>query len=77
MLKFSENSFAKIRESLNLEKIRQNSLILFTADRVETRAGIFIQSMGARNRGEYGYRTDPPGYIGGRNSILGIDSWAP
>ncbi len=35
------------------------------------RAGIFKESMGARNRG------GPPGYIGLRNSFLGIDSWAP
>ncbi len=26
---------------------------------------------------ELGYRTGPPGYIGWRNSVLGIDSWAP
>jgi hypothetical protein len=26
---------------------------------------------------EEGNRTDPPGYIGGRNSFLGIDSGAP
>ncbi len=26
---------------------------------------------------EKGYRTGPPGYIGWRNSFLGIDSWAP
>ncbi len=26
---------------------------------------------------EEGYRTDPPGYIGWRNSFLGIDSGAP
>ncbi len=40
-------------------------------------AGIFKQSMGARNRVGMGYRTGPPGYIGWRNSFLGIDSWAP
>ncbi len=34
--------------------------------------------MGARNREEEeGYRTGPPGYIGWRNSFLGIDSGAP
>ncbi len=33
--------------------------------------------MGARNRGEEGYRTGPPGHIGWRNSFLGIDSGAP
>jgi len=37
-------------------------------------AGIFKQSMGARNRVGIGL---PPGYIGWRNSFLGIDSWAP
>jgi hypothetical protein len=26
---------------------------------------------------EYVYRTGPPGYIGWRNSFLGIYSWAP
>jgi hypothetical protein len=26
---------------------------------------------------EWGYRTGPPGYIGWRNSFLGIDFWAP
>jgi len=39
-----------------------------TGDEFLPRAGIFKQSMGARN---------PPGYIGWRNSFLGIDSWAP
>jgi hypothetical protein len=43
-----------------------------------TRAGIFKQSMGARNREEeQGYRTGLPGYIGWRHSFLGIDSRAP
>ncbi len=32
--------------------------------------------MGARDRVAQGYRTGPPGYIGWRNSFLGIDSWA-
>jgi hypothetical protein len=41
------------------------------------RAGIFKQSMGARNRVGIGYRTGPPGYIGWRKSFLGIDSSAP
>jgi hypothetical protein len=41
------------------------------------RAGIFKESMAARNRGGMGYRTGPPGYIGWRNSFFGIDSWAP
>ncbi len=43
------------------------------------RAGIFKQSMGARNRGGIWYRTGPQGYIGLRirNSFLGINSWAP
>ncbi len=42
-------------------------------------AGIFKKSMGARNRGGIGlpYRTGPPGYIGWRNSFLGINSGAP
>ncbi len=35
------------------------------------RAGIFKESMGARNQGS------PPGYIGLQNSFLGIDSGAP
>jgi hypothetical protein len=35
----------------------------------------FLNNMGARNR--KGYRTGPPGYIGWRNSFLGIKSWAP
>ncbi len=33
--------------------------------------------MGARNRGGIGLSYRPPGYIGWRNSFLGIDSWAP
>jgi hypothetical protein len=33
----------------------------------ETYAGIFKQSMGARNRVGIGYRTGPPGNIGWRN----------
>jgi hypothetical protein len=43
------------------------------------RAGIFKQSMGARNLLGIGYRrTGPqPGFIGWWNSFLGIDSWAP
>jgi hypothetical protein len=40
-------------------------------------AGIFKKSMGARNRGGIGFRSGPPGYIGWRNSFLGINSWAP
>ncbi len=34
-------------------------------------AGIFKQSIGARNRGGIGYRTGPPGW---QNAFLGIDS---
>jgi hypothetical protein len=43
------------------------------------RAGIFKQSMGARNLGiGLSYRrTGSPGFIGLRNSFFGIDSWAP
>jgi hypothetical protein len=42
------------------------------------RAGIFKESMGAiGTEEEEGYRTGPPGYIGWRNSFLGIDSGAP
>ncbi len=42
------------------------------------RAGIFKRSMGARNRVGIGLPYQPPGYIGWRNSFLGIfDSWAP
>ncbi len=44
----------------------------------EYRAGIFKESMGARNRGGRGLSfRPPPGYIGWRNSFLGIDSGAP
>ncbi len=44
-----------------------------------SRAGIFKKSLGARKgtEEEEGYRTGPPGYIGWRNSFLGIDSGAP
>ncbi len=41
------------------------------------RAGIFKESMGLGTEEEEGYRTGPPGYIGWRNSFLGIDSGAP
>jgi hypothetical protein len=42
------------------------------------RAGIFKESIGAKGtEDEEGYRTGPPGYIGWRNSFLGIDSGAP
>ncbi len=42
------------------------------------RAGVFKESMGAiGTEEEEGYRTGPPGYIGWRNSFLGIDSGAP
>jgi hypothetical protein len=38
----------------------------------------FLNSLWGFGTGEeYGYRTGPPGYIGWRNSFLGIDSWAP
>jgi hypothetical protein len=30
-----------------------------------------------RTEKEYGYRTGPPGYIGWRNSFLGVNAWAP
>ncbi len=43
----------------------------------KNRAGIFKESMGARNRRGESYRTGPPGYIGWRNSFLEIDSGAP
>ncbi len=34
-----------------------------------------LQGLGTEQ--EQGYRTGPPGFIGWRNSFLGIDSWAP
>jgi hypothetical protein len=38
----------------------------------------FLKSLwGLGTEEEKGYRTGPPGYIGRRNSFLGIDSWAP
>ncbi len=38
----------------------------------------FLKSLwGPGTEGEYGYRTGPPGYIGWRNSFLGINSGAP
>jgi hypothetical protein len=38
----------------------------------------FLKSLwGLGTEEEQGYRTGPPGYIGWRNSFLGIDSWAP
>ncbi len=42
-------------------------------------AGILEQSMGAGNRVGLGTgsRTGPPGYIGWRNRLILIDSWAP
>ncbi len=40
-------------------------------------AGIFNESMGEGTEEEEGYRTGEPGYIGWRNSFLGIDSGAP
>jgi hypothetical protein len=43
-----------------------------------TSAGIFKESMGARNRVGIGLLyTGPPGYTAWRNWFLGIDSWAP
>jgi hypothetical protein len=42
-----------------------------------TGAGIFKESMGARNRGGIGLSYRPAGYIGWLYSFLGIDSWAP
>jgi hypothetical protein len=42
------------------------------------RDGIFKKSMGAiGTEEELGDRTGPPGYIGWRNSFLGINSEAP
>jgi hypothetical protein len=55
-------------------------LPLLHSPNASPRAGIFKESMGARSvdtEEEKGYRTGPPGYIGWRNSILGIDSWTP
>jgi hypothetical protein len=40
-------------------------------------AGIFKEAIGLGTGEEEGYRTGPPGYIGWRNSFLGIDSGAP
>ncbi len=38
----------------------------------------FLKSLwGLGTEDEKGYRTGTPGYIGWRNSFLGIDSWAP
>jgi hypothetical protein len=38
----------------------------------------FLNSLwGLGTEEEQGCRTDPPGYLGRRNSFLGIDSWAP
>jgi hypothetical protein len=38
----------------------------------------FLNSpLGLGTEEEEDYRTGPPGYIGWRNSFLGIDSWAP
>jgi hypothetical protein len=38
----------------------------------------FLKSLwGLGTKEEEGYRTGPPGYIGWRNSFLGIDSGAP
>ena len=38
----------------------------------------FLKSLwGLGTEEEEGYRTGPPGYIGWRNSFLGIASWAP
>jgi hypothetical protein len=58
--------------------------VTWTADKFATtidiinliRAGIFKQSMGARNRVGIGL-SYLPGFIGWRNSFLGIDFWAP
>jgi hypothetical protein len=47
------------------------------ASKEYTRAGIFKESMGARNRGGRGLSYGPPCYIGWRNSFLEIDSGAP
>jgi hypothetical protein len=44
---------------------------------IASRAGIFKESMGARNRIGRGLSYRPPGYIGWRNSFLGIDSGSP
>jgi hypothetical protein len=39
--------------------------------------GIFKESMGLGTEEGEGYSTGPPGYIGWRNSFIGIDSGAP
>ncbi len=41
------------------------------------RAGLLKSLWGLGTEEEEGYRTGPPGYIGWRNSFLGIDSGAP
>jgi hypothetical protein len=51
-------------------------------DLVASQAGIaelefFKSLLGLGTKEEEGHRTDPPGYIGWRNSFLGIDSGAP
>ncbi len=38
---------------------------------------IFKEAMELGTKEEEDYRTGPPGYIGWRNSFLGIDSGAP
>jgi hypothetical protein len=48
--------------------------VVFT---IHFRAGIFKESWGLGTKEEEGSRTGPPGYIGWRNSFLGIDSGAP
>ncbi len=41
------------------------------------RAGFLNNLWGLDTEYEQGFRTGPPGYIGWRNSFLGIDSWVP
>ena len=56
-------------------KSRQTGLKRFTNSGSELE---FLKSLwGLGTEEEEGYRTGPPGYIGWRNSFLGIDSGAP
>jgi hypothetical protein len=53
--------------------------VLHSAHREQNNTELeFLKSLwGLGTDEEEGYRTGPPGYIGWRNSFLGIDSWAP
>jgi hypothetical protein len=69
---------------INIWKGHSHKIFFFRAPPVfhrvpDASAGILEQSMGAivpNYRNRFSYR-GPPGYIGGRNRFLSIDSWAP